>query len=154
MLHHNTSIINYHVPGLLFYKISCNCPINGMISSNMYWHEVRILILPITFIWNVSLAKKNAVRYGKCPSFLFSFNPTWISLAHLNKSPPSINFHKNPFIMSQVVQSGQMNGQPVTFCNLVNALKNMFTPNCHTATPLFFACRRALYFYLLFILLF
>jgi len=39
--------------------------------------------------------------------------------------------------MSQVVQSGQMNGQSFTFCNLVNAPKNMFTPNCRTTLHFF-----------------
>jgi hypothetical protein len=99
-----------------------------MISSNMYWHEVKRFSCQEEFseIWQI---------HAKCPSFLFGFNLTWISQAHSNKNPPVQNFIK---IMSQVVQSAQLNGQSVTFCNLVNPPKNMFTPNCHTALHFFF----------------
>ena len=101
MSHHNTSIVNSHVPGLLLCKISCNYPINGMTSSNMYWHEVCILILPITFIWNVPLAKQHSVRYDKFMQSAHHFCSVLTQLGypwHIWIKFPSIKFHKNPCI--------------------------------------------------------
>ena len=64
------------------------------LSKNIPEKEMRVLILSVKFVWNISYYKKKWARYGrknvyffhvKCPSVLSDFNYAWIFSTYFRK---------------------------------------------------------------------
>jgi hypothetical protein len=55
-----------------FYSIFVSCHINCTIfEKKIIQHEIFVLILYTTFVWNISHAKKNWVRYDQICVYVF-----------------------------------------------------------------------------------